>query len=156
VEVGSSYLPGEIIAAFLWAQLQEAEVITQQRLEVWNAYHEAFGQLEAQERLRRPIVPEHCQHNGHLYYLLLRDLQDRTNFIETMKEQGINCVFHYVPLHSSPAGKKYGRVSGCLSVTDIVSERLVRLPMWVGLEQEQEQVIETALRTLELDYVGDT
>jgi len=157
VEVGSSYLPGEIIAAFLWAQLQEAEVITQQRLEIWNAYHQVFGQLEAQERLRRPIIPEHCQHNGHLYYLLLRDLQDRTQFIETLKDQGINCVFHYVPLHSSPAGKKYGRVSGCLSVTDIVSERLVRMPMWVGLEQGHERVIETALRTLELDYVlGDT
>ena len=136
VEVGSSYLPGEIIAAFLWAQLQEAEVITQQRLEVWNAYHEAFGQLEAQERLRRPIIPEHCQHNGHLYYLLLRDLQDRTQFIETLKDQGINCVFHYVPLHSSPAGKKYGRVSGNLSVTESISERLVRLPMWVGLKTD--------------------
>ena len=134
VEVGSSYLPGEIIAAFLWAQLQEAEEITQQRLEIWNAYHEVFGQLEAQERLRRPIIPEHCQHNGHMYYLLLRDLQDRTQFIETLKDQGINCVFHYVPLHLSPAGKKYGRVSGSLSVTESISERLVRLPMWVGLE----------------------
>jgi len=156
VEVGSSYLPGEIIAAFLWAQLQEAEVITRQRLEVWNAYHEVFGQLEAQERLRRPIVPEHCQHNGHLYYLLLRDLKDRTNFIETMKEEGINCVFHYVPLHSSPAGKKYGRVSGNLSVTESISERLVRLPMWVGLEDVQERITETALKELtEYFSVGD-
>ena len=137
VEVGSSYLPGEIIAAFLWAQLQEAEVITQQRLEVWNAYHEAFAELESKERLRRPFVPKECQHNGHLYYLLLRDLKDRTQFIETLKDQGINCVFHYVPLHSSPAGKKYGRVSGNLSITESISERLVRLPMWVGLEQEQ-------------------
>jgi len=148
VEVGSSYLPGEIIAAFLWAQLQEAEVITQQRLEIWNAYHEVFGQLEAQERLRRPIIPEHCQHNGHLYYLLLRDLQDRTQFIETLKDQGINCVFHYVPLHSSPAGKKYGRVSGCLSVTDIVSERLVRLPMWVGLVNSLAELINKHLDNL--------
>ena len=151
VEVGSSYLPGEIIAAFLWAQLQEAEVITQQRLEVWNAYHEAFAELESKERLRRPFVPKECQHNGHLYYLLLRDLKDRTNFIETMKEEGINCVFHYVPLHSSPAGKKYGRVSGSLSVTDIVSERLVRLPLWVGLEQER--VIEKAVRVLSDDAI---
>lgn len=152
VEVGSSYLPGEIIAAFLWAQLQEAEVITQQRLEVWNAYHEAFGQLEAQERLRRPIIPEHCQHNGHLYYLLLRDLQDRTQFIETLKDQGINCVFHYVPLHSSPAGKRYGRVLGSMAVTESVSERLVRLPLWLGLEQEQ--VIETARRVLSADAIS--
>ena len=141
VEVGSSYLPGEIIAAFLWAQLQEAEVITQQRLEVWNAYHEAFGQLEAQERLRRPIIPEHCQHNGHLYYLLLRDLQDRTQFIETLKDQGINCVFHYVPLHSSPAGKKYGRVSGSLSVTERVSDSLVRLPLWCMENDDRSRVI---------------
>jgi len=148
VEVGSSYLPGEIIAAFLWAQLQEAEEITQQRLEIWNAYHEVFGQLEAQERLRRPIIPEHCQHNGHLYYLLLRDLQDRTQFIETLKDQGINCVFHYVPLHSSPAGKKYGRVSGYLSVTDIVSERLVRLPMWVGLANSLAELINKHLDNL--------
>ena len=148
VEVGSSYLPGEIIAAFLWAQLQEAEVITQQRLEIWNTYHEVFGQLEAQERLRRPIIPEHCQHNGHLYYLLLRDLQDRTQFIETLKDQGINCVFHYVPLHSSPAGKKYGRVSGYLSVTDIVSERLVRLPMWVGLANSLAELINKHLDNL--------
>ena len=141
VEVGSSYLPGEIIAAFLWAQLQEAEVITQRRLEVWSAYHEAFGQLEAQERLRRPIVPEHCQHNGHLYYLLLRDLQDRTQFIETLKDQGINCVFHYVPLHSSPAGKKYGRVSGSLSVTERVSDSLVRLPLWCMENDDRSRVI---------------
>ena len=148
VEVGSSYLPGEIIAAFLWAQLQEAEVITQKRLEVWNTYHEVFGQLEAQERLRRPIIPEHCQHNGHLYYLLLRDLQDRTQFIETLKDQGINCVFHYVPLHSSPAGKKYGRVSGCLSVTESISERLVRLPMWVGLANSLAELINKHLDNL--------
>ena len=148
VEVGSSYLPGEIIAAFLWAQLQEAEEITQQRLEIWNAYHEVFGQLEAQERLRRPIIPEHCQHNGHLYYLLLRDLKDRTNFIETLKDQGVNCVFHYVPLHSSPAGKKYGRVSGNLSVTERVSERLVRLPMWVGLANSLAELINKHLDNL--------
>ena len=145
VEVGSSYLPGEIIAAFLWAQLQEAEVITQQRLEIWNAYHEAFGQLEAQERLRRPIIPEHCQHNGHLYYLLLRDLQDRTQFIETLKDQGINCVFHYVPLHSSPAGKRYGLVSGSMEVTDSVSERLVRLPVWIGMENIQTQILDAIM-----------
>ena len=148
VEVGSSYLPGEIIAAFLWAQLQEAEVITQQRLEVWNAYHEAFAELESKERLRRPFVPKECQHNGHLYYLLLRDLQDRTQFIETLKDKGINCVFHYVPLHSSPAGKKHGRVSGNLSVTESISERLVRLPMWVGLANSLAELIKKHLDNL--------
>ncbi len=148
VEAGSSYLPGEIIAAFLWAQLQEAESITQRRLEIWKTYHTAFEELESKERLRRPIVPKECQHNGHMYYLLLRDLKDRSNFIENMKEQGVNCVFHYVPLHSSPAGKKYGRVSGSRKVTDSVSERLVRLPLWVGLEPSLTEIIDRLLEGL--------
>ena len=148
VDIGSSYLPGEIIAAFLWAQLHEAESITQRRLEIWNTYHAAFEELENKERLRRPIVPKECHQNGHMYYLLLRDLDDRTHFIETMKEQGVNCVFHYVPLHSSPAGKKYGRVSGSMEVTDDVSERLVRLPMWVGLEDVCQGVVHPSFKFL--------
>lgn len=144
VDIGSSFLPGEIIAAFLRAQLEEADSITAKRMALWNRYHEAFEDLERQGRVRRPVVPEECSHNAHLYYLLLKDLDDRTRFIRDMAAAGINCVFHYIPLHSSPVGKELGRVVGDLAITDDVSSRLVRLPMWVGLEAHQERVIEIA------------
>jgi dTDP-4-amino-4,6-dideoxygalactose transaminase len=149
VDVGSSYLPGELIAAFLWAQMEEADPITSRRLALWNTYHHAFAAAEAAGKLRRPIVPAHCAHNAHMYYVLLPSLQARTAFIERMKNSGILCVFHYVPLHSAPAGRVFGRADGPLPVTDDASERLVRLPMWLGLEEHQERVIETALRALE-------
>jgi dTDP-4-amino-4,6-dideoxygalactose transaminase len=146
VDVGSSYLPGEIIAAFLWAQLEEAESITAKRLDLWNTYHAAFLSLEAAGRLRRPIVPDVCEHNAHIYYLLLRDLADRTQFIEAMKQQGVNCLFHYVPLHSSPAGKKYGRACGEMTVTNNLADRLVRLPAWVGMEGEQALIVDAVIK----------
>jgi dTDP-4-amino-4,6-dideoxygalactose transaminase len=148
VDLGSSYLPGELIAAFLWAQMEEAEAITKRRLALWDRYHEAFAGAEAAGRLRRPIVPAHCEHNAHMYYLLLPNLDARTAFIQTMREAGIHCVFHYVPLHSAPAGREYGRADKPLLVTDDASERLVRLPLWLGLEEHQDRVIETALRAL--------
>ena len=141
VDIGSSYLPSEIISAFLWAQLQEAERITQQRMVLWNAYHEGFADLEIQGRIKRPTLAEGCQHNAHMYYLLLDDLAGRTAFINNMKKYDINCVFHYVPLHSSVYGRKVGRVSGDLSVTDDLADRLVRLPVWIGLKNEQPSVI---------------
>lgn len=136
VDVGSSYLPGEIIAAFLWAQLAEAETITEKRLAVWQQYHDAFASLEIASRFRRPIIPEGCGHNAHMYYLLLRNRAHRTDFIAAMKEHDVNCVFHYVPLHSAPYGREAARVSGDLSVTKEFAERLVRLPMWVGINIE--------------------
>ena len=142
VDVGSSYLPGEIIAAFLWAQLQEADSITNKRMAVWNRYHEAFDDLESQGRLRRPSLPEDCLHNAHMYYILLSSLEERTAFISTMKAQDIHCVFHYVPLHSAPFGQQMGRTVGQLSLTVDLSDRLVRLPLWVGLEEHQARVIE--------------
>jgi dTDP-4-amino-4,6-dideoxygalactose transaminase len=148
VDVGSSFLPGELIAAFLWAQMEEAEQITARRLALWNRYHEAFASAEAAGKLRRPIVPAHCEHNAHMYYLLLPNLAARTAFIEQMRSADIHCVFHYVPLHSSPAGLAHGRADGPLPVTDDVSDRLVRLPLWLGLEQHQHGVIETILRAL--------
>jgi dTDP-4-amino-4,6-dideoxygalactose transaminase len=141
VDIGSSYLPGEIIAAFLWAQLQEAESITQQRMTLWNIYHEAFADLEMQGRLKRPTLAEGCQHNAHMYYLLINSLAERTAFITNMKNHNINCVFHYIPLHSSVYGRKVGRVSGDLWVTDDLADRLVRLPVWIGLKNEQQGVI---------------
>lgn len=101
VDFGSSYLPGELIAAFLWAQMEDGDAITAKRLEIWDYYHQAFEILESNGRVRRPIVPDDCGHNAHMYYLLLRDLEDRTRFISSMKECGVHCVFHYLPLHSS-------------------------------------------------------
>jgi dTDP-4-amino-4,6-dideoxygalactose transaminase len=148
MDIGSSYLPSELIAAVLLAQLEAAEEITARRRAIWQAYHEGFAFLEESGRLRRPVVPEDCDHNGHMYYLLLRDLEDRTAFISSMKEAGIHCVFHYVPLHSSPYGRKAGRACGDLPITNNVSDRLVRLPFWIGLEDEQPAVIEAMTRWL--------
>lgn len=148
VDVGSSYLPGELIAAFLWAQMGEADDITGRRLAIWERYHNAFESLERAGRLRRPVIPDVCTHNAHMYYLLLRDLDDRTLFIDSMKQEGINCVFHYVPLHNAPAGLVHGRTSGEISATNDIAARLVRLPLWIGIEEHQERVISTALHIL--------
>lgn len=142
VDIGSSYLPGEVIAAFLWAQMEEAQSITQKRLDIWQRYHQAFAATEADGRLRRPIIPEGCQQNAHMYYILLESLEKRTEVIAKMKESGVYPVFHYVPLHSSPAGKKYGRASGELPYTSNLSDRLLRLPLWVGMDGAQDTVIE--------------
>jgi len=143
-EMGSSFLPGELIAAFLWAQLQEADRITSERLARWQHYHDLLEPIESNGILRRPIVPEGCQHNAHMYYIMLSPDIDRQNLLDELKRNGINSVFHYVPLHSSPAGKRYGRVSGQLPVTNSCSERVVRLPLYVGLtEAQQLRVIET-------------
>ena len=133
IDIGSSYLPGEITAAFLWAQLKKAKSITARRKELWKVYHEAFETLERAGRLRRPIIPLNCEHNAHMYYLLLHNLEDRTHFIKKMKKQGVNCVFHYVPLHSSTAGRKYGRVHGSMEVTERIASQLVRLPLWTEM-----------------------
>ncbi|MFA6920219.1 MAG: dTDP-4-amino-4,6-dideoxygalactose transaminase [Gallionella sp.] len=147
VDIGSSSLPGEIIAAFLWAQMEEADEITRRRLTIWGAYQKAFEILEQSGRVRRPVVSLECQHNAHMYYLLMPDLERRTDLIEHLKRVEINAVFHYVPLHSSPAGRRYGRIYGDLSVTDVISERLVRLPLWVELsETEQARVVEEIYR----------
>lgn len=136
-DVGSSYLPGELIAAFLWAQLEAAEAITAGRLASWNHYHQALAPLEQAGVLRRPVVPADCVHNGHMYYVLVRDIEVRQRVLDAMRAEGIHSVFHYVPLHSSPAGQRFGRAVGELSVTDRQSARLIRLPMWNGLERAQ-------------------
>ncbi|HCS29393.1 MAG TPA: dTDP-4-amino-4,6-dideoxygalactose transaminase [Spongiibacteraceae bacterium] len=142
-EVGSSFLPGELIAAFLWAQLEEAGRITKERLASWQRYHELLEPLEAEGILRRPIVPNECEHNAHMYYVLLAPEIDRQKILDDFKRNDICSVFHYVPLHSSPAGMRYGRTHGDLSVTDRQSARLVRLPLWVGLsDEQQDRVVE--------------
>jgi len=149
VDLGSSYLPSEVIAAFLAAQLDHAKEITDRRLSIWNTYHDSFSHLEVSGRVRRPTIPTDCQHNAHMYYLLLDNLEDRTCFIDKMKQSGIGCVFHYVPLHSAPYGLSHARALGDLAITEDLSQRLVRLPLWAGLEgEQQEHVIRTVLRLL--------
>ena len=145
-EVGSSFLPGELIAAFLWAQLQEAENITNHRLAIWQRYHELLSPFEQKGLLRRPIVPAYCHHNAHMYYVLLSPGIDRQMVLSEMKKNDIYSVFHYVPLHLSPGGQRYGRADGELEVTIMQSERLVRLPLWVSLSSEQQDRIVEVLR----------
>jgi len=142
VDTGSSYPPSELAAAFLWAQMKQGEEITKKRIDIWNKYHSSFEDLEKEEKLRRPVVPSHCRHNAHMYYLLLPDLKVRNLFISYLKEKGIQAVFHYVPLHNSVAGKKYGRPEGDCPVTVRVSDCLVRLPLWAGMDKETDMVIE--------------
>ena len=142
IDIGSSFLPSELIAAFLWAQLEQADDILAQRMHAWQTYHKAFAPLEARGLARRPRVPAHCRHNAHMYYLLLNGLEARTRFIERLKRQGIAAVFHYVPLHSAPAGRRYGRACGALAVTDRASDSLVRLPLWLGIDSVLPQIID--------------
>lgn len=144
VDIGSSYLPGEIIAAFLWAQMEEAGEITNKRLEIWDFYHKSLINLENAGLIRRPYVPQECTQNAHMYYVILSNDINREEVLREMESRGVKSVFHYVPLHKSPAGEKYARTHGELSVTESISEQLLRLPLWVGMPKEhQVQVIDT-------------
>ena len=136
-EAGTSCLPGELAAAFLWAQLLAAQDITARRLAIWNTYHAALADAERQGWLRRPTVPDGCAHNAHMYYLLLPSLHARTGVIRRLRETGVQAVFHYVPLHASPAGRRLGRVSGSMQHTESLSQRLLRLPLWIGVDAGQ-------------------
>ena len=149
VDLGSSYLPSEITAAFLWAQLQAADEITAARMKIWQEYHHRFEVIEQSGAAKRPAVFTQTEHNAHIYYLRLRNLEQRSDFIAKMRSKGIQCVFHYIPLHSSTFGKKIGRHSGNMSVTERVAETLVRLPLWLGLEPYQSYVIENCIEGLE-------
>ncbi len=137
IDKGSSYLPGELTAAFLYAQFQDADLITKKRLEIWNRYQEIFKDLEDRCKLRRPIVPEECDHNGHIFYLLLDKYYDRDKVLRKLNEKKISAVFHYQPLHSSPAGLRYSKTSSNLPITEDISERLIRLPIWIGFDYHQ-------------------
>jgi dTDP-4-amino-4,6-dideoxygalactose transaminase len=149
VDVGSSYLPGEIVAAFLWAQMEEADAINRRRLDIWATYHQWFASLEKAEKIRRPIVPRECTHNAHMYYVLLPDLATRSRVIERLKVRGVQTVFHYIPLHSSPIGKELGRAASDMRHTDATGERLLRLPLWVGLEDQLAEVIAEIVAAIE-------
>lgn len=136
VDVGSSYLPSEMSAAFLLAQLEAAESITEARRSIWMRYHAAFEHLEEAGKLRRPVVPEYCEHNAHMYYVLMPDPAGRDRLLKHLRDRGIGAVFHYIPLHSAPAGRRFGKCSGPLEVTDSVSSRLLRLPLWPAMPDD--------------------
>ena len=141
VNYGSSYLPSDMNAAYLWAQLEVAEEMNQNRLDSWNLYYENLKELEVQGKIELPYIPENCEHNAHMFYLKAKDLEERTAFINYLKEQEVLTVFHYIPLHSAPAGLKFGRFHGEDRHTTKESERIVRLPMYFGLEKEQVEYI---------------
>ena len=141
VNYGSSYLPSDMNAAYLYAQLQQADMINNYRLNIWNTYYDGFGELEKSGNIELPYIPEGCTHNAHMFYIKAKDLQERTALISFLKENGIQAVFHYIPLHSAPAGKKFGRFHGEDKYTTRESERLMRLPMYYGLKDEEVQYI---------------
>ena len=150
MDLGSSFLPSELTAAFLRAQMEHAADIMQARLRIWQWYYDRFAELEARGRLRRPVVPAHCSHNAHMFYVLLTEPDIRTRVLARLNEWGVNAVFHYVPLHSSPAGLRFGRTSGSMRHTDAISQRLVRLPLWVGMEEpDVDRVVSCVERALE-------
>ncbi|SDJ19496.1 dTDP-4-amino-4,6-dideoxygalactose transaminase [Lachnospiraceae bacterium G41] len=141
VDAGSSYLPSELNAAYLYAQLELANEITADRMHTWNMYYDAFEELENKERIERPFIPSDCKHNAHMFYLKCKDLEERTAFIKFLGENGILAVFHYIPLHGAPAGKMFGRFNGEDVYTTKESERLVRLPLYYGLKEEEVEYI---------------
>ena len=146
VEAGSSYLPSDMNAAYLWAQLQESDKINDDRLAAWNRYYKGFEELEQKGYVARPIIPAECKHNAHMFYLKAENLEIRTKLISFLKENGVIAVFHYVPLHSAPAGKKFGEFVGEDKYTTKESDRLLRLPMYYGLsESETDKVIEKVI-----------
>ncbi len=136
VEAGSSYLPSELNAAYLWAQLQNAEEITSNRMATWNQYYQELKDLSDSGKIELPCIPKECKHNAHMFYIKAKDLQERTKLIAYLKENGVMAVFHYIPLHTAPAGKKYGIFNGQDMYTTKESERLVRLPLYYGITAE--------------------
>ncbi len=139
MDVGSSYLPSEILAALLLAQLERAEELTKERLKIWDKYDRELKPFDG--KISRPFIPAECTHNAHIYYILLPTLEIRTRALAFLKENGIGATFHYVPLHSSPAGQKFGRAAGELATTNSIADRILRLPLWPGLP-ESDKIIE--------------
>ena len=144
VNFGSSYLPSDMNAAYLYAQLEKADEVNEARLSCWNRYYENLKPLEEAGKVKLPVVPQGCVHNAHMFYIKAADLEERTALIQYLKENGILSVFHYIPLHTAPAGRKFGRFHGEDRYTTRESERLARLPMYYGLTLDQ------------VDYISDT
>lgn len=150
VDFGDSYLQSDLNAAYLWAQLEKADVINDNRLATWNTYHESFADLQKKGLVELPTIPDGCLHNAHMFYLKCKDLDTRQSYIQYMKENDILCVFHYVPLHSAPAGRKFGRFSGEDKYTTQESDRLVRLPLYYNIDKNDlEKVVN---KTIEFFY----
>ena len=144
VEAGSSYLPSELNAAFLWAQLENIDKIQKSRMDNWNLYYEELKPLAEQGYIDIPYIPDDCVHNAHMFYIKVKDINERTRMIEYLKQHDVNAVFHYIPLHTAPAGKKFGEFFGEDQYTTKESERLLRLPLWYGLAGDQvSYVVET-------------
>lgn len=147
VDLGSSYLPSDMNAAYLYPQLEKLKDINNKRIQIWNRYNDYFEKYEKSGIIRRPCIPKHCSFNGHMFYIRFNDIKMRTRFIENMQKKKISTVFHYIPLHSSPAGKKYGRYEYDMSITNKVSDTLVRLPLFYGMTEEMQNYV--------LDNIGD-
>jgi dTDP-4-amino-4,6-dideoxygalactose transaminase len=147
VDIGSSYLMNDVSAAYLWGQLEVAEEINEFRLRVWNRYYNGLLELEKEGFIELPTVPKHCRHNGHIFYIKVGNLRIRTELLNFLKEQGIWAAFHYVPLHSSPAGQRYSRFHGVDKFTTKESERLIRLPLFFNIKDEEiDYIIESIYR----------
>ena len=142
VDLGSSFLPSEVIAAFLWAQLEQADDITARRLALWNRYQTLLVPLATRYGIDLPTIPPGCTHNAHLYRVMVRNAEERRSVLAALNERDVNATFHYVPLHDSPAGRRYARAAETLSVTENLAARLIRLPLWVGMDDEPDRVAE--------------
>ena len=151
VDFGDSYLPSDINAAYLWAQLEKADVINDNRLNSWNSYHKMLEPLAEKGLIQLPTIPEGCSHNAHMFYIKCKDLEERSSLVQYLKQRGINAVFHYIPLHSAPAGIKFGRFSGIDEYTTKESERLLRLPMYYGLTKDDLTSVVKAIK----DYYSE-
>ena len=140
-DVGSSFLPGELMAAFLWAQLEEAGAITKNRLSVWHSYHDKLAPLEKNGWIRLCVVPKECSNNAHMYYVVFNTSAERQRALQVFRKHNINALFHYIPLHASPAGRHFGRLAGPLPKTDSISRRILRLPLWMGIRKKERQKV---------------
>ena len=156
VDVGSSYLINEISAAYLWAQLEHAEEINQSRLNSWQLYYRLLKPMEDMGYLELPKIPKHCKHNGHIFYIKVKDKQERDKLIDFLHKHNIIAAFHYIPLHSSPAGKKFGRFHGEDRYTTKESERLLRLPLFYGIKEEEIERVVFTVKNFFLQTVPKT
>lgn len=150
VDFGDSYLPSEINAAYLWAQLEKADEINNNRMETWNFYNDSLKPLRDAGLIELPTIPDYAEHNAHMYYIKLKNLETRSDFLQFMRDREIGCVFHYVPLHSAPAGRKFGRFHGEDTYTTVESDRLVRLPMYYGITEEDKETVISSIK----EYFG--
>ena len=149
VDIGSSYLPGEMISAFLWAQIESAKSITERRIDIWDKYNFAFADFEKSGKVKRPFIPSHCTHNAHMYYLVFNEGWQRDGFISQAKKEGIQTVFHYIPLHNTKIAQDLSPSKPRdMPITQHISDSIVRLPIWLGIEDFQDEIIDKLLRIL--------